>query len=204
VPAWWPFRRSPRWTEAVLWALDLELTGLDPKLAHVLSIGAVPIREGRIIWGEHWYTLVRPPSADAAATDAVPVHELLPDELENAPTIDEIVRQVAARLAEGAALVVHWSPLDVRVLKRVFRETGVRWPRPPVIDTARLLGRLDHRRRIVEPTPTPTPTQLAAARQAFGLPAHEEHHALYDALATAELFLAVRQRLGYARLRQMT
>jgi len=204
VLGWLERLRSPRWTEAELWALDLELTGLDPKTAHVLSIGAVPIRDGRIVWGGRWYTLVRPPSADAAATDAVPVHELLPDELEGAPGIERIVRLLAERLAHGAALVVHWSPLDIRVLKRAFRAAGVAWPRPPVVDTAQLLARLDHRRRIVEPTPTPTPTQLSGARLALGLPSHEEHHALYDALATAELFLALRQRLGLERLRQMT
>jgi DNA polymerase III subunit epsilon len=203
VPIRDSFFRSPRWTEIELWALDLELTGLDWRTAHVLSVGAVPIRAGVIEWGDHWYTLVRPPSSDAAATDAVPVHELLPDELADAPEVADMIAGLERRIA-NAALVVHWSPLDIRVLKRVFRETGVAWPKPPVIDTAHLLGRLDHRRRIVEPTPTPTPTQLAGAREAFGLPPHEEHHALYDALATAELFLALRQRLGYDRLRQLT
>jgi DNA polymerase-3 subunit epsilon len=203
VPLRLPFFRSPRWTEIELWALDLELTGLDWRRAHVLSIGAVPIRGGVIVWGDRWYTLVQPPSADAAATDAVPVHEILPDELADAPDVAGVARELAQRI-ERAALLVHWSPLDVRVLKRTFKETGVRWPKPPVVDTARLLGRIDHRRRIVEPTPTPTPTQLAGARAAFGLPPHEEHHALYDALATAELFLALRQRLGYERLRQLT
>jgi len=200
---WLSSGSSPRWTEIDLWALDLELTGLDWRVAHVLSLGAVPIRQGAIVWGERWYTLVRPPSADAAATDSVPVHELLPDELAEAPSISEVVTELAPRLRH-AALVLHWSPLDLGVLKRVFRENSVPWPKPPVIDTADLLGRIDHRRRIVEPSPTPTPTQLARAREAYGLPPHEEHHALYDALATAELFLALRERLGAERLRQLT
>jgi len=191
------------WTEVDFWAVDLELTGLDAKAAHLVSVGAVPIRCGRVLWGQRWYTLVRPPSVEAAATDAIPVHELLPDELTDAPPVREVLLALAARL-EGAALLLHWSPLDLRVLKRLCREQGVDWPRPPVVDTADLLGRLDHRRRIVEPTPTPTPTQLGGARQALGLPEHVEHHALYDALATAELFLALRLRLGLERLRQMT
>ncbi|MEO8196133.1 MAG: 3'-5' exonuclease [Thermoanaerobaculia bacterium] len=203
MPGWLDSLRSPRWDEVTIWALDVELTGLDPRQAHLLSLGTVPIRGGVIVWGERWYTLVRPPSADAAATDAVPVHELLPDELQTAPEVAGVVAELARRLT-GAALLVHWKTLDVRVLKRVFRLSGVPWPHPWVIDTADLLGRVDHRRRIVEPEPVPTPTQLSAARRALGLPAHEEHHALYDALATAELFLALRNRLGLKRIRQLT
>jgi DNA polymerase-3 subunit epsilon len=195
--------RSPHWTEVVFQVLDLETSGLDPRRSRILSVGVVPIRSGAVRWGERWYTLVRPPTARDAETDAVRVHEILPDELGGAPELSEIVPQLESRLT-GAALVVHWRALDVAVLKRAFREHGRRWPRPPVVDTAVLLARLDRRRRLLEPTPEPTPTQLAAARKAFGLPRHREHDALYDALATAELFLALRARLGLDRLRQMT
>lgn len=195
--------RSPRWTDVVFWALDLETSGLDARTAEVLSIGMVPIRRGTIRWGERWYTLVQPPAADDAATEAVHVHELLPDELDGAPTLEALIPAIAERLAEGA-LLVHWRKLDVAVLRRIFRDGGRSWPRPPIVDTADLIGVLDRRRRVMEPEPEPTPTQLSAARRAFGLPPHEEHHALYDALATAELFLALRERLGLQRLRQLT
>ncbi len=195
--------RSPEWTEVVFQVLDLETSGLDPRRARILSIGVVPIRSGAVRWGERWYTLVRPPAASDAETDAVRIHELLPDELHDAPALAELIPQLEQRLA-GAVLVVHWRGLDVAVLKRAFRDHGRKWPRPPVVDTAVLLGRLDRRRRLLEPAPEPTPTQLAAARRALGLPRHREHDALYDALATAELFLALRARLGLVRLRQLT
>jgi len=199
----WPFRRSPDWREVVFWALDLETTGLDPKSAVPLSIGMVPIREGVVRWGERHYTLLRPPHRDLAATEAVSVHELLPSELDDAPELADLLPELEARL-RGAALLVHWQALDVGVLKRAFREAGRPWPKPAIVDTARLIAMLDQRRNIVEPEPEPTPTQLSAARSAFGLPRHEEHHALYDALATAELFLMLRQRLRLERLRSMT
>jgi len=199
----WPFRSSPRWKDVVFWALDLETSGLDPNSATPLSLGMVPIRAGVIQWGESWYTLLRPPSQDHAATDAVTVHELLPSELGDSPSLAELVPEIAARLT-GAALLVHWQKLDVGVLRREFRGAGAAWPKPPIVDTARLLALLDRRRHFLEPEAQPTPTQLRAAREALGLPRHEQHHALYDALATAELFLALRERLGLERLRQMT
>jgi DNA polymerase-3 subunit epsilon len=57
---------------------------------------------------------------------------------------------------------------------------------------------------LVQPAPKPTPTSLAAARRVLDLPAHTEHHALYDALATAKLFLVLRARLRLDRVGQLT
>ncbi|MEM8964737.1 MAG: 3'-5' exonuclease, partial [Acidobacteriota bacterium] len=81
-------------------------------------------------------------------------------------------------------------------LRRAFRAVDLVWPKPKILDTADLLGRLDRQRRLVETQPTTTPTQLGQARAFLGLPPHDEHHALHDALATAELWLALRARLG--------
>ena len=53
-----PSRGTP-WREARWCALDLELTGLDPRKDEIIAIGAVPIEEGRILLGESAYTLVR-------------------------------------------------------------------------------------------------------------------------------------------------
>lgn len=195
------FRAEP-WAATCLWALDLETTGLDPKAAQVLSVGMVPIRDGTIRWGEHWYSLVRPESRDQATTDAIRVHEILPDELDDAPSVQEIVTGVAQRLSD-AVLLVHWRALDVAVLRREFGRAGLEWGRRRVVDTTDLLARLDRRRRLIEPHAEALPTQLAAARLALGLPAHVEHHALHDALATAELFLALCARMHLKTLRQL-
>jgi DNA polymerase-3 subunit epsilon len=195
------FRNEP-WRESTLWSLDLETTGLDPKNAQILSVGMVPIREGTIRWGEHWYSLVRPETVDQATTDAIRVHEILPDELAEAPAVAAIVPEIAERIRE-AVLLVHWRSLDVAVLRREFASAGIGWPRPQVVDTADLLGRLDRRRRLIEPHAEPLPTQLKAAREALGLPPHLEHHALHDAMATAELFLALAARMNLTLLRQL-
>jgi len=195
------FRAEP-WQETTIWSLDLETTGLDPKSAQVLSVGMVPIRSGTIRWGEHWYSLVRPETLDQATTDAIRVHEILPDELAEAPPVVEIVPQIAERLRD-AVLLVHWRALDVAVLRREFASARLGWSRPQVVDTADLLARLDRRRRLIEPHAEALPTQLRAAREALGLPPHIEHHALHDALATAELFLALVARMKLKTLRQL-
>ncbi|MCG8462154.1 MAG: 3'-5' exonuclease [Holophagales bacterium] len=185
-------RRCP-WTEVEHWALDLETTGLDPRRDEILSAGLVPIRGGIIHWGDRRYRLIRPEGD--GASEAIAVHGLLPSELAGARPRAELVAELAEVL-EGRILVVHWGRLDVEILRRVFREVGVAWPRPEVLDTVRLLERLDRRRSLVEPFARATPTRLGEARRTLGLPPHREHHALYDALATAELYLLLRARLG--------
>jgi len=194
--------RSPAWHAADYLALDLETTGLDAATASVLSVGTVPIRGGTIRWGERWYSLVRPPRPEEVLNGSLRVHEILPDELAGAPALEEVVPEIERRLA-GAVLVVHFRHLDVPLLERCFARCGRRWPKPGVVDTVDLLARHDRRRRLLELEPHATPTQLAEARRALGLPAHREHHALYDALATAELMLLLRFRVGAQRLRDL-
>jgi len=186
------FLRRKSWRELDHWALDLETTGLDPRRDQILSAGLVPIRGGVILWGERIYHRVK--TEGDGGSEAVAIHGLLPDEASDGISVGELVHELEERLTESV-LVVHWSGLDVELLKRAFRRHGVRWPRPKIFDTARLLAKLDRRRGLIEPFAEATSTQLAEARQTLGLPPHREHHALYDALATAELYLLLRSRL---------
>jgi len=206
----WPFRPPTLWDEAVYWALDLETTGLSVERDHILSVGMLPIRRGVIVWGERYYSLVRPevwePSEETMA-----VHHILPEELETAPPLADVLSEVAGRLLPGTeapgvrdvALLVHHAPLDVTVLRRDFKAQGLAWPDLPVVDTIRLLLRLDHRRHQLDPYGRPVPRALSEARAHLGLPSYDYHHALTDALATAELFLLLRRRLEARRLRQL-
>ena len=195
--------RSPPWTETVFWALDLETSGLEPRKDVVLSVGMVPVRSGVVAWGERFYSLTRPCRGRSVSSDAIRVHHIVPGELETAPDIETILPEIRHRLQEGV-LLVHYAKLDLRFLEEIHRRLDRPWRRPPVVDTVRLLARYSHRRRQLTPYAEPLPTDLARARRELGLPRHLSHHALYDALATAELFLALRARLELTRLRQLT
>lgn len=188
-----------------MWSLDVESTGLDLKSDFILSIGMVPIRGGVVKWGERYYSLIRPidPADPRLGSEAVRAHHIVPRELETAPPLAEVLRAVLARLG-GDVLLVHHASVDVRFLKRDCAALELRWPRPAVVDTLRLLLKLGDRLRRINPNPPTVPTSLARGRAFLGLPPHVVHHALYDALATAELFLALAERLEARRLRQLT
>jgi DNA polymerase-3 subunit epsilon len=194
--------RSPAWDAVDYWALDLETSGLRPREDEILSVGMVPVRRGVIRYGERLYRLVRPETPASLSTEGIRAHHILPAELEQAPLLPAVLAEVEPRIREGV-LLLHHAGLDLAFLRRAWRRCGWRWPRPRVVDTELLLVALEHRRQRFEPFPRPTSTALAASREALGLPAYPNHHALWDALATAELFLAVRARLGAKTLRSL-
>lgn len=197
------FFRSKPWNAVAYWALDLETSGLDTKRDQILSVGMVPVREGVIHWGDHFYSLVQPRSWENLSVDAIRVHHILPEELRGAPPLDAILLEIAMRLSGGAAILLHHASFDLGFLRRAFREAGRDWPKPPVVDTKDLVAKFEERQRRLVPYSVQMTRSLAELVDYFGLPPYTPHHALADALATAELFLALRARLELGSFRQV-
>lgn len=193
VRGWFRRKRRP-WSEETLWALDCESTGLDPKRAAILSVGMVPIREGRVRYGERWSTLVHVEAGHVPPKDALRIHHILPEEARDAPPLVEVLDGVLGRLGADV-LLLHHARLDLGLLKVACQRCRRPWPRPRVVDTMHLLSLMSRRRRLLEPHAEPYPGGLADALAAFDLPEHPAHDALGDALATANLFLALQRRL---------
>lgn len=176
-----------------LLALDLETTGCDPT-AEILAVGTVVIADGAVLIGTSTHTLVRPQRRSAVA--GIEAHELRPSDVAGAATPAEVMPPLLARIHAADALLVHHAGLDVTVLRRCCKATGLRWPRPTVIDTVRLIERLRHRQRTMGERGPRVPRDLAGSRAALGLPTHPAHDAAADAIATAELYLALQARLA--------
>ncbi len=164
----------------------------------------LPIRGGRVRLGEGYRTLVRPADGRPIDPASVRAHQLVWGEVKDAPAVGEVLPEVDRRLAEGV-LLVHHKVIDVSFLKDAYRRCGMKWPSPPVVDTVDLLVRLAHKVHRARPElpADPPALNLSAAREARGLPHYQAHDALTDALATAELFLVLRNALGAKTLRDL-
>jgi DNA polymerase-3 subunit epsilon len=195
---------SPPWDSVTYWALDLETGGLDPGKDPIIAVGMVPVRGGRIRLGESFRSLVRPGGQRRIDPASVPAHQLVQDEVKDAPLIDEVLPLVERQL-RGNVLLVHHKAIDVAFLQEACRRTGVKWPGPKVVDTVDLLLRAARRARFTMPDhPHDRPAlNLSAAREAWGLPPYRAHDALTDAVATAELFLVLRHALAARTLRDL-
>jgi DNA polymerase-3 subunit epsilon len=198
------FFSSPAWDSVVYWSLDLETGGLDARRDALLAVGMLPIREGTIRLGEAYATLVRPEEGRTIEPGSVRAHQLVHGEFRDAPELPAVMREVDRRLREGV-LLVHHRTIDVAFLRGAYRRHGLRWPAPRVVDTVDLLLRASKRSRFIDPhLPVELPNlNLSKARRELGLPEYQAHDALSDALATAELFLVLRRRIGAKTLRDL-
>lgn len=196
---------SPAWDDVTYWALDIETGGLDARRDPILAVGMLPVRRGIIKLGEAYQTLVRPEDGREIRPESVRAHQLVRREVSAAPPLADVLGQVDRRLREGA-LLVHFQAIDVQFLKQAYARLGLRWPKPPVVDTVELILKLDRKTRFIRPADAPPDvpsTNLTETRRRLGLPDYQAHDALTDAIATAELFLVLRKLLGAKTLRDL-
>lgn len=170
------------WKEARWCALDLEMTGLDPRTDEIIAIGAVPIEQGRVVLGGARYTLVR--TSKRSKYGAVLVHKLRVSDLAHAPPVEEAMELLLERLAGGVP-VCHTAAIERGFLERQFSRRRVRLP--AVADTEALARKwLEHR-----DGRSPQGISLGRLAGVLGQPAETPHHALGDALTTAKAFIAL-------------
>ena len=174
-----------------LLALDIETTGLKPERDAIVSIGVVPFDTRRIHLALRRYWLVHP-EGDLSSR-SVKLHHITHADVESAPGFGTILPELLECMA-GRIAVVHY-----RAIERQFLDAAVRrcLDEPfafPTIDTmdieaqrhrfglwSRWLRWLGH---------SPVSVRLHDSRARYNLPYYQAHHALVDALATAELFQA--------------
>jgi len=185
-----PSRRTP-WRAGSYCAVDLELTGLDPRHDEIVSFGAVPIEDGRVQLGAAVAGRARPSRAMGAA--AIRVHGLRTADLADAPPLEDAIEPLLAAMA-GRVPVVHVEAVERGFLRPALRRQGVRLRRD-MIDTS-VLGPVWLRERDGRP---PQPLSLGDLATALALPVHHPHDALGDALTTAQAFIALATHLDAVR-----
>ncbi|KAA9164079.1 3'-5' exonuclease [Amycolatopsis acidicola] len=187
-----PWRRSAPhthlavpWRDAAYCVVDLETTGLDLRRDEVVSFGTVIIRKGRIHCGSARYSRVRPPRK--VTVGAMSVHGMRDQDLASAPSLREVAPGLRAELG-GRVLVAHAAWVERAFIGRALGGSGRYMA--PTIDTAALARAIG-----VAPSGTGYEPDIEAMAGDLGLYPHTPHHALGDALTTAEVFLALVSRI---------
>lgn len=214
VPTWaQEYLDTPRpdqqqlWRDASFSVIDVETSGLNARRDVILSIGLVEVDKGRICMGNNWYTLVRPPEEAEVTPESIRIHNILPSDLAQAPLATEILPELIHRI-RGRVLVVHFASIDIDFIGRALRSYYNIKLRGPAIDTVRLAGTLNQNDQLINSNHIHerVTMRLGALAERAGLPVHSQHHALSDALTTAQLFLsqATRfQKQGRGTLRDL-
>ncbi|MGD8784789.1 MAG: exonuclease domain-containing protein [Thioalkalispiraceae bacterium] len=165
--------------------LDFEATGLDIKKDHIVSIGLVEIDQLAIRLNTAWHQIVR--TKLALPQQSTVIHEITDDMVKAGMNIKSAFDTLLARL-KGRVLIAHNAKIELGYLKRVCHELYDQDFLVPVIDTQQLAKRQLLRSQVVLEKDS---LRLYSLRKRYHLPAYKAHNAFYDALATAELYLAL-------------
>lgn len=160
--------RSPPWQQLIYWALDLETGGFDAQRDPILSVGMAPIRAAVIYAGDAYQSFVKP--TQAILQSSLQIYHILPEGLAQASGLAEVLTQIVARLREDV-LLAHYAQTEVAFLKHACRQQQIAWPMVRVVDSMKLILRLQHNQRFYSPTASNLLTNLALARAHFVLPA---------------------------------
>ena len=172
-------------------SIDFETTGLNAQDDAILTIGLVPFTLSRIqcSGSRHW---VVNPNRELNE-ESVVIHGITDSEVKNAPQLDAILAQILEAMA-GKIVLVHYKNIERQFFHHALINCigeGIQFPVVDTLDIEYALQRQQcagffnwlKRKK-------PGSVRLGHARERYGLPAYHPHHALTDALATAELFQA--------------
>jgi DNA polymerase-3 subunit epsilon len=187
---------SRPWREAEYLVVDLETTGLDLRRDTFVSYGATVIRHGRMITAQNVYGLAR--SACVPSPQSIAIHSLRPVDLAEAPPLSDAV-DVLDKLLVDRVLIAHAAWIERSFLTHAFTAHGKQL-RCKIIDTAAMAraANLDAARQ------GPGEPDLERLATELRVPVDSPHHALGDAITTAQVFLVLAARLarrGYATAR---
>jgi len=178
-------------------SLDIETTGLDAERADILSVGWVVVRGGRVDLGTAESYLVRPAGA---VGNSASVHGLtdtvVSQGLDWETALDKVVQALSGRV-----LLVHHAGLDKALLDKLCLQRFGERLLVPVVDTLELEHRRQRRQHHVEANSS---LRLPDLREAYGLPRYAAHDCLVDAIAAAELVLAMAAHRNLSTLGDLT
>lgn len=178
------------WQQGRYLAIDLELTGLDPRTAQILSFGYIPIDGRDLVHAGARHLLVSP---EVEVGQSAAIHGLTDDRLADGLPLAEVLPVVLQALA-GRVLVAHHAQIEVGFISRACEALYGQRLIVRSIDTM-LLQRRVLRIRSDDEVKAGT-LRLQASRDHFGLPRYRAHEALTDAISAGELFLAQASQLG--------
>jgi DNA polymerase-3 subunit epsilon len=173
------------WRTVELASLDFEATGLNFEKDRIISLGVVPIDDGRIDVGRSVYELVDPGEVPLTG-ETVTIHGLRPIDVQAGSSADA-ARETLRRALAGRFLITWYATVEASFLAKLFGTKPSRWMRRS-IDVRRLVV------GVLGAEAARLTLEQAAAH--FDVPVASPHHALDDALVTAQLFLVTASKLG--------
>jgi len=163
--------------DAVFYSVDVETTGLNVNKDEIVSFACIPIRGGKIIVHEAYYTLIK---SENYRIESMKYHGISEGDLEKTPLFEEVAPEILKR-TEGI-LVGHSIGFDYEILRKHFRRIGIKLKRQTV-DVVMVEGWLARKTGNA-----PVDFTLDNVMKKYGLESYYRHNAFADAFFTAQIF----------------
>lgn len=166
-------------------SVDFETTGLDAQNNELLSIGCVNMSGGQIQLASCFHEIIA--IDQALDADNVAIHTITDTETKNGLTLKEVFEHFLELIA-GKVLLVHFNKIERQFFNKACTQLYGVAPKIPMIDTLCLAKKEFARQDFPF---DPQDLTLESLRKRAKLPFYQQHHALSDAIATAELYLTM-------------
>ena len=176
-------------------ALDCETTGLNTRSDDIISIGAVRIRERRILTSERLELLIKPEKQ--VSPESIRVHRLRQQDVEAGLPAPEAMRQLLHFIG-SRPLVGYYLEFDAAMINRAVRPLlGMGLPQPK-IEVSQLYYDYKFRQLPLyqQHDQADIDLRFATIMADLGLPTREAHDALNDAVMAALAFIRLRDLRG--------
>jgi DNA polymerase III subunit epsilon len=156
---------------------DLETTGFFPEIGdEIISIGAVKVKNLEVQHTETFYKVIKPIKKVSRMTKQLTG---LDDEDLNKGVFLPGAIDAFWEYCQDTILVAHPASFDINFLQQVSKTWSLPYPSPPYIDSHTLAGSLFELEK----------NYLDDLIKRYGILPRERHHALNDAVMTAEIFI---------------
>lgn len=170
-------------------AIDCEMTGLNPKKHHLLSVAAIHINGNTIDTGNGMHLVCRPPVMPDR--DTIVIHGLRTADVEHGMSYDEML-VLLLPFIDNRPIVGFCPQIDIGFLNPVVkRYMGTTLPNR-VLDVRQLYNQRMGDRTQGIPNQSQRLTNILAY---YGIPEMGAHDAYNDAIMTAMAFLHLRSHL---------
>ena len=181
--------------DAVFCAVDVETTGLDVNKDKIIAFACMPIRRGKIIVHEAYYTLIK---SENYRIESMKYHGISERDLENTPLFEEVAREILKKT--DGILIGHTIGFDYGFLRKHFKKIGIRLKRETV-DIVSI------EQWLAEKSGRPaSDLTLDGMMKKYGLKSYYRHNAFADAFFTAQIFqfeLSEISKLGMNRVDEL-
>ncbi len=161
---------------------DTETTGLNPKKDEILSIGAIKVKDNKILTSEKFSLFVKP--TKNVSENSIKIHQIRNVDLENAIPAQEAI-EAFLQFIGSRTLVGYYLEFDVAMINKYVKAwLGITLPNPQIE-----VSGLYHDKKIKRIPDGVIDLRFDVIMKELGLPSFGKHDALNDAIMTAMMYI---------------